>query len=279
MEPAGPQGQAAPDGARAAAGGQPSAPSDGHTAAQSVASAAAVAGPALEDAPTAEVLERLLDRSSAEHQAHLASARARCVERIRDFFRASPDRIAKYVDSPEAGAEACGECAETLDARVDRVLERVLFLHPPVYTCEEAEEKCQPDIPGCAMKNLFLRDKKKNFFLVSALVDSVAPLKDLPLKGKQGSLKFANEKELLANLGLLPGSVTPFGLLSDASNRVAYYCDQAVWCKERNASGQVNFHPNSCDATVALHVQDFIDFMETEARHDVTMLELEQKKD
>ena len=72
-----------------------------------------------------------------------------------------------------------------------------LMLHPPVYTCEQASNLCGIDhndakYPKSAeMKNLFLRDKKKNLFLISALVQTEIKLKDLKI-GK-GSLGFATE--------------------------------------------------------------------------------------
>merc|ERR1712113_1359221 len=111
------------------------------------------------------------------------------------------------------------KCVNVLQAVFD---EGIVFqsdlgvdFHAPVYTCEQAQDLC-PRPPGVAhMKNLFLKNKKKKFFLVSALVDSNLDLNRLPF-GK--SLRLASSDDLRKKLHLLPGSVTPFGLLADAEH-------------------------------------------------------------
>merc|ERR1712046_332546 len=97
-----------------------------------------------------------------------------------------------------------------------------LALHAPVYTCEQAHKFCPRQPAAAEMKNLFLRDKKKNLFLVSALVDTELKLQQLPFGKSPG---FASAASLAEKLRLLPGSVTPFGLLADSSGEVEYYLD------------------------------------------------------
>merc|ERR1712232_1440612 len=84
--------------------------------------------------------------------------------------------------------------------------------------CEQAEQLCQkPEMNNgetLALKNLFLKDKKKknNFYLVTACVDTEIRLKEVKF-AKQVS--FASPDNLKDKLNLLPGSVTPLGLLND----------------------------------------------------------------
>eukprot|EP00732_Lithocolla_globosa_P002983 Lithocolla_globosa_v1_NODE_2189_length_2118_cov_96.889481.p1 type:complete len:264 gc:universal NODE_2189_length_2118_cov_96.889481:1230-2021(+) len=158
-----------------------------------------------------------------------------------------------------------------------------LIHHPPVYTCQQAEKyvpkpseeemKRETGLESCKvaeMKNLFLRDKKKNFFLVSASVHTQIDLKELggKVKGK-GGLSFAAPEYLESHLNLLPGSVSPFGLLNDTENKVAFFLDSTV-TTEYNF---VAFHPNACSATIVLHVDDFKIFLEQVTKHDVNLLQ------
>merc|ERR1719269_62875 len=101
-----------------------------------------------------------------------------------------------------------------------------ILLHPPAYTCEQAQKLCQKATMNSnnggplAMKNLFLKEKKtkkKRFYLISACVDTEIKFKEIKF-AKQVS--FASQEALLEKLGLLPGSVTPFGLLNDRAQLV-----------------------------------------------------------
>ncbi|CAD7937438.1 unnamed protein product [Amoebophrya sp. A25] len=98
-----------------------------------------------------------------------------------------------------------------------------LTLHPPVYTCDQAS-KLSPHLgPNTAeMKNLFLRDKKKKLFLLSAVVSTKVELKALKLSGQaSGGLGFASTEQLGQALNLIPGSVTPLALLFNNFQKVS----------------------------------------------------------
>lgn len=171
-----------------------------------------------------------------------------------------------------------------------------LALHPPVYTCEQAVKLSPPLHPPktAEMKNLFLKDKKKNLFLVSAVVSTKVELKKLKLpKAASGGLGFASADVLREALNLVPGSVTPFGLLfnrghlrrasaegeeeqgdsssSSPAKPVAYFLDRNVEKYDR-----VAFHPCACNATLALSVADFHRFVRTCTGEATQMLALEE---
>ena len=55
-------------------------------------------------------------------------------------------------------------------------------------------------------------------------------------------------------LGLIPGAVTPFGLLNDEENKAALYIDRTF----REGSGLVGVHPNDNTATVWIKTDDLI---------------------
>ncbi len=128
--------------------------------------------------------------------------------------------------------------------------------HPPVSTVDEAREHWK-DVPGTHCKNLFLRDKRgKQHYLV--VLEKDAPFSFQQLNDFLGNEKvsFASERRLMKYLQLTPGSVTPFGVISDTENHVIVLLDQAL-----KNSELINFHPNENTATLTLSFTDFEQFM------------------
>jgi Ala-tRNA(Pro) deacylase len=130
----------------------------------------------------------------------------------------------------------------------------VLYEHPPLFTVEEAFE-FNRTIEGSHSKNLFLKDKKNQFFLVSVLEHKRVDLKQLSKTYGKGGLSFAKEKDLKAILNLMPGSVTPYGLMHDLKCQVIFLLDQDLIAHEK-----VNFHPLRNDMTVSVDSLDFLKF-------------------
>lgn len=153
----------------------------------------------------------------------------------------------------------------------------LLFLHPPVYTCEQAEKYVPATFGGCGdaprgpyaeMKNLLVRDKKKRLYLISAAVSTEIKLNGLKLEGMaSGGLGFASNEVLWETLQLLPGSVTPFGLIQDTAGKITYYLDENALQR-----GYLGFHPNACNGTLVIHHTVFIEFIESFTHHKVNML-------
>ncbi len=128
--------------------------------------------------------------------------------------------------------------------------------HKPLFTVEDSKN-LRGSIDGAHSKNLFLKDKKNNFFLVSFIEDIIADLKkaSAPLKSKK--LSFANEDYLMNILGIKPGSVSPFGLLNDKEKKVKFFFDQEFMKYEI-----VNFHPLINTSTVSIAPNDLINLIE-----------------
>merc|ERR1712232_788240 len=133
------------------------------------------------------------------------------------------------------------------------------------------------------MKNLFIRDKKKNLFLISVLVDTEIKLGKLKLKGMaSGGGSFASNEVLLEALGVIPGSVTPFGLINDSAAKIerrhednSLFDPKVTYYLDANALKHeyLGFHPNACNASVAVHRDTFVDFIEKVTGHEVNILE------
>lgn len=122
--------------------------------------------------------------------------------------------------------------------------------HEAVYTIEEAAALNLP-YPEAAAKNLFLRDdKKKNFYLLVARDDVSVNLKELREKIGSRQLSFASPQLLYEILGLIPGSVTPLGILNDEECKVEVLLDSAFEGK------RIAMHPNQNTATLWMQEED-----------------------
>ncbi len=130
------------------------------------------------------------------------------------------------------------------------------FVHPPVFTVEEADHYWA-DIPATHCKNLFLRNAKGNrHYLVVLEHAKTANLKDLAARIGDDRLSFASPQRLQRFLGLTPGSVSPFGLLHPGARDVMVILDADLARSER-----LGFHPNVNTATITLTAADFFRFL------------------
>lgn len=110
--------------------------------------------------------------------------------------------------------------------------------HPPLFTVEQSRT-LRGQIPGGHTKNLFLRDKRGDFYLAVTLEDAKIELKTLHRRlGASGRFSFGSAEALRELLGVEPGSVTPFAAMNDADGRVTVVLDAAMMACE-----QLNFHP------------------------------------
>tara|TARA_B100001540_G_scaffold265899_1_gene246657 strand:- start:192 stop:701 length:510 start_codon:yes stop_codon:yes gene_type:complete len=130
-----------------------------------------------------------------------------------------------------------------------------LFKHKALFTVEESI-KFRDNIKGLHSKNLFLKNKKNEFFLFSCLENTKINLKEISKSLKIGNLSFAKENYLKECLGVIPGSVTPFGLLNDIENKVIFFCDSKFLKNQI-----VNFHPLTNTSTIGMKIEDFINFL------------------
>ena len=132
------------------------------------------------------------------------------------------------------------------------------YEHPPVFTAEEAAEHWSA-IPATRVKNLFLRNKKGDrHYLVILEVSKHADLRRLVKIIGDDRLSFGSPERLHARLGLTPGSVSPFGLINDASKSVVVIIDEDLRSAER-----LIFHPNINTASVTISAGDLARFLDS----------------
>lgn len=129
--------------------------------------------------------------------------------------------------------------------------------HKAVFNMEDVLDI---DVPykDAEAKNLFIRDdKKKNYYLITVKGDKRVDLKEFRRKNNTRPLSFASETDLIDILNLMPGSVTPFGLLNDKELKVNFYIDRDFFMGYHI----IGVHPNENTSTIWVKVDDLIDII------------------
>ncbi len=138
------------------------------------------------------------------------------------------------------------------------------YEHPPLFTVEQSQAQ-RGMLEGSHIKNLFLRDKKRQMWLVTVEEERVVDLKKLRhTLGAQGNLSFGSAELLMEILGVLPGAVTPFAIINDRETRVTLVLDQAILRQD-----PINAHPLCNDMTTAVAALDLLKFAAAEAHTPV----------
>ena len=138
----------------------------------------------------------------------------------------------------------------------DLGMETVTREHEPVFTVEESEH-VTASIPGGHTKNLFVKDKKGNFFLIVAGNKADIPLNRVhTLIGAKGRVSFANADYLMDYLGVTPGSVNAFAPMNDTMGKVKVVIDEPLLENEF-----INCHPLINDKTTTISREDLLRFL------------------
>jgi len=128
--------------------------------------------------------------------------------------------------------------------------------HPALFTVEESRA-LRGKVPGAHTKNLFLKDKKGQLFLVTTLEDAEIALKQLHHTiGASGRLSFGSAELMMEKLGVTPGSVTPLGVINDQPPSVTVILDAALAAEDR-----INCHPLVNTMTMTLATADLLAFL------------------
>ncbi|RWM16640.1 MAG: prolyl-tRNA synthetase associated domain-containing protein [Mesorhizobium sp.] len=140
--------------------------------------------------------------------------------------------------------------------------------HPPLFTVADSQA-LRGEIPGGHTKNLFLKDKKDNFFLVTVGEEAEVDLKQIHhLIGASGRVSFGKPEMLMELLGVIPGAVTVFGLINDTGGQVKVVLDQELMSHE-----VINGHPLTNEATTTIAAADLVRFVEATG-HDAVILKV-----
>ena len=116
---------------------------------------------------------------------------------------------------------------------------------------------------GGHIKNLYLRDKKKNNFLLVLPEDAELDLRALSVLIGSSRLSFGSENRLFDNLGVRPGAVTPLAMVTGVHHAVTLYMDSRL-----RRVIYLYMHPLVNDRTVAMKPADVEAFLQ---QHGVTV--------
>ena len=141
------------------------------------------------------------------------------------------------------------------------------YEHPPLFTVEDSK-KLRGDLPGIHCKNLFLRAKKNEMWLVVCREDLKIDLKELGQKLGGSRLSFGSSDRLLNFLGVMPGSVSPFALINDGHTAVKVLLD-----KDMMEGSLLNFHPLTNEKTTSIKPSDLLKYI-TSCGHELSLIHI-----
>jgi Ala-tRNA(Pro) deacylase len=140
--------------------------------------------------------------------------------------------------------------------------------HPPLHTVADSKA-LRGEIAGGHTKNLFVKDKKDQFFLLTVDEDAVVDLKTIHhVIGAASKVSFGKPEALLELLGVVPGAVTVFGAVNDTNGKVSVFLDAALMDNDI-----INGHPLVNDATTSIGRDDLVKFLRATG-HEPRILKL-----
>lgn len=141
--------------------------------------------------------------------------------------------------------------------------------HEAVFNMDELGRVDVP-YPGRDAKNLFVRDdKKQNYYMITVKGAKRVDLKQFKKDHGTRHLSFASADDLQNILKLIPGAVTPLGLLNTDDKNIAFFLDEDF----KNDGGVIGVHPCDNTATVWLQTSDLIDLIKAHG-NPVTLISL-----
>lgn len=147
-------------------------------------------------------------------------------------------------------------------------IETKTVTHAPLYTVADSQA-LRGEITGGHTKNLFVKDKKDNFFLLTVDEDAVVDLKTIHhVIGAASKVSFGKPEALMEYLGVVPGAVTAFGPVNDTDGKVQVFLDTGLMAHET-----VNCHPLVNTATTSIKSADLVTFLKATG-HEPQVLKL-----
>ena len=126
------------------------------------------------------------------------------------------------------------------------------------------------EVSGAVTKNLFMKDKKKKLWLLSAVHNRAVRLDALAKQvGAKGGLRLADESVLIEKLGVKQGCVTGFALINDVKGEVNFIVDQDLISDKHE---KIYFHPMTNAATTGIAPQDFVKFLEATKHKPISVI-------
>ena len=161
-------------------------------------------------------------------------------------------------DEPNASSKFQNLLPISSDALIEMLdnwhIQYKCFEHVPLRTVQDSkliqDMFLNDDQGGGHIKNLYLRDHKKNNILLVAQQDAQIDLKDLQSKLSMGRLSFGSQERLMEHLGVFPGAVTPFSMINGIKKNVKLFIDNSL-----KSYKQIYAHPLVNDRTIELSLE------------------------
>lgn len=179
------------------------------------------------------------------------------------------DTLAKDVLNVEE-ADASSRFQDSLPTHPDSLLRYLDELsikythmhHAPLRTVADSKQVRDNMLTaaqgGGHIKNLYLRDKKKQNFLAVFQEDRQVDLKSLGKQLSSPRLSFGSADRLLETLGVRPGAVTPLAMINGAKTHVTLALDASLLSCE-----VIYMHPLVNDQTIAMAPDDLLVFLKS----------------
>ena len=150
---------------------------------------------------------------------------------------------------------------QLLDILNDLKIKFDLYNHKPLFTVEDTMKLTKinflKDQKTGQIKNLYLRDKKKNNYLFVCEQNKIVNLQMLKDKLNSSRLSFGSDERLFEFLGVYTGAVSPFCMINGKKNV------QLIFEIELKNFDNLILHPFVCDRSIKISLHDikkFLDF-------------------
>ena len=133
------------------------------------------------------------------------------------------------------------------------------YNHIPLKTVKESKlhqsQFLSYNEGGGHIKNLYLRDHKKNNILLIAEQDCLIDLKNISGVLGVGRISFGSPDRLFENLGVRPGAVTPFAMINGVKKNVRLFIDSKL-----KQCLKIYAHPLVNDRTIEISIKSLEKF-------------------
>ncbi|MEE6662738.1 prolyl-tRNA synthetase associated domain-containing protein [Limosilactobacillus fermentum] len=131
--------------------------------------------------------------------------------------------------------------------------------HPAAETIEESDAYIA-GMEGVPTKSLFLKDKHKRFYVLVMDDNKRLDFKEFQELTGAKRVSMAKDEDIMDQLGLVPGIISPFGLAKHPQDVVGVYFDQDMLDEQI----PLTFHPNVNTHTIFLSAADLQKFIEAQ---------------
>jgi len=186
----------------------------------------------------------------------MLSPNADVLSRRSNVLLGNQDKSNREVDASSRFQDSLPISSDHLLRQLDKwEINYKCYSHAPLNTVEESKgiqnQFLSSSEGGGHIKNLYLRDHKKNNFLVVAEQDRPIDLKKLKEVLGSGRLSFGSSDRLMEYLGVRPGAVTPLAMINGVKRNVNLFIDGDL-----RSCLRIYAHPLVNDRTLELSIEN-----------------------